>query len=186
MDTRYSPEQVELRSATAALVADLGPRTVVDLDDGARQARLAEAGGVGGLVRPHGGRATTTHRWHPASTWRSWPGSWAGSRPTPRSSDRWSPPISPDALGAVLDDGAAAMVLDPTLADLAVVPAGGPAEGVAVDCAGMTRALLVAADGGTACRIVAAPIADAAPATDLTRALGRGDRRRRRAAHADR
>ncbi len=74
--------------------------------------------------------------------------------------------------GAVLEDGAAAVVLDPTLADLAMVPAGGPAEGVAVDCAGMTRALLVAPDGGTGCRIIAAPIAGAAPATDLTRALG--------------
>ena len=43
MDTRYSDEQLALRSATAALLADLGPRTVADLDDTARRARLAKA-----------------------------------------------------------------------------------------------------------------------------------------------
>ena len=43
MDTRYSPEQLDLRAATAALLADLGPRTVVDLDDRDRQAKLASA-----------------------------------------------------------------------------------------------------------------------------------------------
>ena len=43
MDTRYSDEQLALRSATAALLADLGPRTVADLDDTTRQARLAKA-----------------------------------------------------------------------------------------------------------------------------------------------
>ncbi len=43
MDTRYSPEQLELRRSAAALVADLGPRTVDDLADPSRQARLADA-----------------------------------------------------------------------------------------------------------------------------------------------
>ena len=43
VDTRYSPEQLELRSATAALLADLGPRTVADLDDDGRRARLSKA-----------------------------------------------------------------------------------------------------------------------------------------------
>ena len=51
MDTRYSREQLELRAATAALLADLGPRTVDDLDDDARRARLAKAARVGGVVR---------------------------------------------------------------------------------------------------------------------------------------
>ena len=44
MDTRYSPEQLELRAATAALASDLGPHTVADLDDRARQAKLSAAG----------------------------------------------------------------------------------------------------------------------------------------------
>ena len=35
VDTRYSPEQLELRRSAAALVADLGPKTVDDLDDAA-------------------------------------------------------------------------------------------------------------------------------------------------------
>ena len=43
MDTRYSPEQLELRRSAAALVDDLGPRTVDDLDDAVRRGRLADA-----------------------------------------------------------------------------------------------------------------------------------------------
>ena len=42
VDTRYSPEQLELRSATAGRLADLGPWTVADLDDDGR-ARLTKA-----------------------------------------------------------------------------------------------------------------------------------------------
>ena len=43
MDTRYSPEQLELRRSAAALVDDLGPRTVDDLDDAVRRGRLDDA-----------------------------------------------------------------------------------------------------------------------------------------------
>ena len=43
VDTRYSPEQLELRRSAAALVDDLGPRTVDDLDDAVRRGRLADA-----------------------------------------------------------------------------------------------------------------------------------------------
>ena len=73
--------------------------------------------------------------------------------------------------GAELGDEGTAVVLDPTLLDLAVVPATGSSEGVAVDCAGMARGLLVASEDDDTCRIVTVAIADAAPATDLTRAL---------------
>ena len=173
MDTRYSPEQVELRSATAALLADLAPRTVADLDDEGRQG----APGQGRRSRRDGSSsavpATTTTRWRRASTWRSWPGSWGGPRPTRRSSARWSPPISPGTRARSSATAAPRWCSTRRCVDLAVVPAGGSAEGVAVDCAGMTRGLLLAPDGDTTCRIVAVPIADAAPATDLTRALAR-------------
>ena len=49
--------------------------------------------------------------------------------------------------GVGVDDGGTALVLDPTLVDLAVVPAGGSAEGVAVDCRGIGPGLLLAPDG---------------------------------------
>ncbi len=43
MDTRYSDEQLELQRSAASLVADLGPKTVDDLDDASRRDRLADA-----------------------------------------------------------------------------------------------------------------------------------------------
>jgi alkylation response protein AidB-like acyl-CoA dehydrogenase len=43
MDTRDTPEQGELRRTARQLARELGPRTVVDLDDGKRTRRLAEA-----------------------------------------------------------------------------------------------------------------------------------------------
>ena len=54
MDTRYSPEQLELRSATAAMLADLGPRTTADLDDTGRRARLAKAAEAAGWFELRG------------------------------------------------------------------------------------------------------------------------------------
>ena len=43
MDVRYSPEQLALRDAALRLCADLGPRTVADLDDAERVAKLEAA-----------------------------------------------------------------------------------------------------------------------------------------------
>jgi alkylation response protein AidB-like acyl-CoA dehydrogenase len=43
MDTRDTPEQAELRRAARRLAHELGPRTVADLDDAKRHARLADA-----------------------------------------------------------------------------------------------------------------------------------------------
>jgi alkylation response protein AidB-like acyl-CoA dehydrogenase len=43
MDARYTPEQAELRRTARRLARELGPRTVVDLDDDKRGQRLAEA-----------------------------------------------------------------------------------------------------------------------------------------------
>jgi alkylation response protein AidB-like acyl-CoA dehydrogenase len=170
VDTRYSPEQLELRSATAAMVADFGPRTVADLDDGGRQARLASAGASAGwfdLRGPGEGDLALASGVDVAIVAREL-GRAAADTPF------LGPVVAADLArraGAELGDGGTAVVLDPTLLDLAVVPAIGSAEGVAVDCAGMTRGLLVAPGDDTTCRVVAVDIADAAPATDLTRAL---------------
>ena len=43
MDTRYTPEQAELRRTARQLARELGPGSVADLDDGKRRERLAEA-----------------------------------------------------------------------------------------------------------------------------------------------
>ena len=43
MDTRWTPEQVELRRTARQLARELGPRTVADLDDEKRIRRLADA-----------------------------------------------------------------------------------------------------------------------------------------------
>src|SRR5262245_25598395 len=43
MDTRYTPEQAELRRTAGQLARQLGPRIVADLDDDKRTRRLAEA-----------------------------------------------------------------------------------------------------------------------------------------------
>lgn len=48
MDVRYSPEQVALRDAATKLARDLAPRTVADLDDTARRAKLEAAIGATG------------------------------------------------------------------------------------------------------------------------------------------
>jgi alkylation response protein AidB-like acyl-CoA dehydrogenase len=43
MDTRYTPEQAELRRTARRMARELGPRSVADLDDDKRARRLAEA-----------------------------------------------------------------------------------------------------------------------------------------------
>ena len=137
MDTRYSAEQLELRSATAALLADLGPRTVADLDDDAPAGAARQGGDVGRGGSSCAGRARTTARSPPASRWRSWRGSWGGPRPTRRSSARSSPPTSPARPASSSTTPAPSVVLDAALLDFAVARTVGSAEGVAVDCAGV-------------------------------------------------
>jgi alkylation response protein AidB-like acyl-CoA dehydrogenase len=171
VDTRYSREQLELRAATAALLADLAPRTVADLDDEGRRARLAKAGESSGwfeLRGPGEGGGPLASGVEVAIVAREL-GRAAADTPF------LGPVVAADLArraGAELGDSGAAVVLDPTLLDLAVVPVSDSAEGVAVDCAGLAQGLLLAPGDGDTCRIVAVAIADAAPATDLTRALG--------------
>ena len=148
MDTRYSREQVELRSATAALLADLAPRTVADLDDEARQGAPRQGRGVCGMVRV----ARSRRRRRPAGVRRRGcdrgPRAGAGRGRHARSSARWSPPTSPGAPGAELGDGGTSGGARPDARSIspscppAVQPRASPST-----AQGSTRGLLLAPDG---------------------------------------
>jgi alkylation response protein AidB-like acyl-CoA dehydrogenase len=172
VDTRYSPEQLELRRSAAALIGDLGPRTVDDLADSGRRARLADAARRAGwldlraageddgplasgvevaIVARELGRAAAD-------------ASFLG------------PVIAIDLArqaGLELDDAGASAVLDVSLIDFAVVSPTGATEGVAVDCAGAERGIVLARDGEGSGKatIVEVALGEPATATDLTRAL---------------
>ncbi len=169
MDTRYSDEQLELQRSAAAVVADLGPRTVDDLDDAARRQRLAEA----------------TRR----SGWFELRGPGEGDEPLAsgvevailaRELGRGAadtaflgPVVAVDLArqgGLELEDARASVVFDISLLDFAVAP--GVTEGVAVDCAGTTRGIALVADGNApGVRLLDVALPDPAPETDLTRAI---------------
>ena len=173
MDTRYSTEQRELRAATAALLADLGPRTVADLDDTARQARLAAAAASSGwfeLRGPGEGDAPLASGVEVAIVAREL-GRVAADTAF------LGPVVAVDLArqaGLELADAGTSAVFEVPLCNFAVVATSGAVDGVAVDCAGATRGLvLTAADEADDRRLVEVPLADAAPATDLTRALAR-------------
>ena len=72
--------------------------------------------------------------------------------------------------GLELEDARASIVLDGALLDIGVVPSSGAADGVAVDCAGAERGLVLVVDGGEA-HVAEVELGEPAPATDLTRAL---------------
>jgi alkylation response protein AidB-like acyl-CoA dehydrogenase len=167
MDTRYSDEQLELQRSAAALVADLGPKTVDDLDDAARRDRLAEAARSSGwyeLRGPGEGDAPLASGVEVAIVAREL-GRGAADVAF------LGPAVAVDLArhaGLEVEDAATSAVFDRSLLDFAVVPAS--AEGVAVDCAGSTRGLALIADGG-ATHLVEVPLPDPAPETDLTRAV---------------
>ena len=164
MDTRYSPEQLELRSATAALLADLGPRTVADLDDDGRRARLtkaAESSGWYDLRGPGDDDGPLASGVEIAIVAREL-GRVAADTPF------FGPVTAADLArqaGLPLGEGVTSVVFHPSLHDFAVLPVDA-AEGVAVDCAGSGRALMLADD-----KVVDVAIGIPTPATDLTRAL---------------
>jgi alkylation response protein AidB-like acyl-CoA dehydrogenase len=171
VDTRYTPEQLELRSATAALVGDLGPRTVADLDDVERRARLAKAAAAAGwfdLRGPGDDDGPLASGVEVAIVAREL-GRVAADTPF------LGPVVAGDLArqaGLQVDDPTTGVVLEPSLRGFATLPAN-VADGVAVDCAGATRALiLVAGDARTGgANVVDVALATPAPATDLTRAL---------------
>ena len=135
VDTRYSDEQLALRSATAALLADLGPRTVADLDDTARRARLAKAADSAGwfdLRGPGEDDGPLATGVEVAIVAREL-GRAAADVPF------LGPVVAADLArqaGLDLDARAVSIVLDGALLDVAVRAPSGEAEGVAVDCAG--------------------------------------------------
>lgn len=169
MDTRYSDEQVELQRSAAALVTDLGPKTVDDLDDAMRRERLADAARRSGWYELRG------------------PGEDDGplasavevaiiARELGRGAADAAylgPVVAVDLArhaGIEVEDAATSAVFDRALLDFAVAPVA--AEGVAVDCAGSTRGFALMtepAEGGS--RVVEVALPTPAPETDLTRAV---------------
>jgi alkylation response protein AidB-like acyl-CoA dehydrogenase len=168
MDTRYSDEQRELQRSAASLVADLGPRTVDDLDDVSRRDRLAEAARRAGwyeLRGPGEGDGPLASGVEVAIIAREL-GRAAADVPF------LGPVLAVDLArhaGLEVEDAATSVVFDRSLLDFAVV-APGVSDGVAVDCAGSARGLALAVDGDAA-HLVEVALPDPAPETDLTRAV---------------
>jgi alkylation response protein AidB-like acyl-CoA dehydrogenase len=174
VDTRYSPEQLELRRSAAALVGDLGPRTVDDLDDAGRRMRLADATRRAGWLDLRGPGeadgplasgvevAIVAHEL----------GRVAADTPF------LGPVLAVDLArqaGLELEDARTSAVLDLSLLDFATVSSSATTEGVAVDCAGAARGIVLATEPETRGKSALHEIAlgEPAPATDLTRALVR-------------
>ena len=149
VDTRYSPEQLELRRSAAALVDDLGPRTVDDLDDAVRRGKLADAALRSGwfeLRGPGEDDGPLASGVEVAIVAREL-GRAAADTPF------FGPVVAADLArqaGLELEDARASIVLDGALLDIGVVPSSGAADGVAVDCAGAERGLVLVVDGGDA------------------------------------
>jgi alkylation response protein AidB-like acyl-CoA dehydrogenase len=175
MDTRYSDEQVELPRSAASHVADLGPKTVDDLDDAGRRDRLADAARRSGwyeLRGPGEGDGPLASGVEVAIIARELG---RGAADTAY----LGPVVAVDlARHAELEveDAATSAVFDQSLLDFAIAPA--VADGVAVDCAGSTRALALVNDSSAACggvpgaaHVVEVPLPEPSPATDLTRAI---------------
>jgi len=169
MDTRYSDEQLELQRSAAAVVADLGPKTVDDLGDASRRERLADAARRAGWYELRG------------------PGEDAGplasavevaiiARELGRGAadvPYLGPVLAVDLArhaGLEVEDAATSAVFDRSLLDFAVIPAA--TDGIAVDCAGSARGLaLVADDAAGAAHLVEMALPDPVAETDLTRAV---------------
>jgi alkylation response protein AidB-like acyl-CoA dehydrogenase len=168
MDTRYSGEQLELQRSAAALVADLGPKTVADLDDASRRDRLAEAARRSGwyeLRGPGEGDGPLASGVEVAVIARELG---RGAADTPY----LGPVVAADLArhaGLEVEDAATSAVFARSLLDFAVAP--GASDGVAVDCAGSTRGLALVVDGATTARLVEVTLPEPAPETDLTRAV---------------
>jgi len=169
VDTRYSPEQLELRRSTAALVDDLGPRTVDDLDDTVRRGRLADAALRSGwfeLRGPGEDDGPLASGVEVAIIAREL-GRVAADTPF------FGPVVAADLArraGLELEDARAGIVLDGALLDLAAVSPSRSADGVAVDCAGAERGLVLFTTDDDV-RVGEVELGVPVPATDLTRAL---------------
>jgi alkylation response protein AidB-like acyl-CoA dehydrogenase len=168
MDTRYSDEQLELQRSATSLVADLGPKTVDDLDDDARRNRLADAARRSGwyeLRGPGEDDGPLASGVEVAIIARAL-GRGAADAPY------LGPVVAVDLArhaGLEVEDAAASAVFDRSLLDFAIAPT--VTEGVAVDCAGSMRGLALVAEDAGAAHLVEVALPDPAPETDLTRAV---------------
>jgi len=172
VDTRYSTEQLELRSAAVALLSDLGPRTVADLDDRHRRARLVAAVADAGWLElrgPGDGDAPLASGVEVALVAREL-GRAAADAPF------LGPVLAADLArqsGVELSGALTSVVFETSLADFAALPPAGSSQGIAVDCADAERGLVLAEDAESIgeFRIHALSLGERSPATDLTRSL---------------
>jgi hypothetical protein len=148
MDARLSAEQAELRGAAARLAADLGPRSVLDLDDADRAARLEKAVASAG--------------------WRTLRSDGASGVEIALVAQELARglvdvPFLGPALADALRPGGERPFAEPTTLAVPLVTSG--AGLVAIDARGAARAL--ALDGT---RLLTAPVSEPVPGVDLTRA----------------
>jgi alkylation response protein AidB-like acyl-CoA dehydrogenase len=168
MDTRYSDEQLELQRSAAALVADLRPKRVDDLDDATRRERLADAVRRSGwyeLRGPGEGEAPLASGVEVAIIARELG---RGAADTAY----LGPVVAADLArhaGLEVEDASTSAVFDRSLLDLAIAPLA--REGVAVDCAGSTRGLALTGAVAVGAHLLQVALPQPAPETDLTRAV---------------
>jgi alkylation response protein AidB-like acyl-CoA dehydrogenase len=169
MDTRYSDEQLELQRSAAAVVADLGPKTVDDLDDASRRARLADAAQRSGwfeLRGPGDGDEPLASGVEVSIVARELG---RGAADTAF----LGPVVAIDlarAAGLAFEDASTSTVFDESLLDFAIAP--DTARGVAVDCAGASKGVALVADRDRpGVRLVEVALPESGCETDLTRAV---------------
>src|SRR5215468_10346150 len=169
MDARLSAEQAELRTAAARLAADLGPRSVLDLDDADRVARLEKAvASTGWRTLRSDGASGVEIALVAQELARGLvdvpflgPALADALRPRAQRPGGERPSAEPTTLAVP-----AAAPARPVAPSAAASPAAITATGlVAIDARGAARALALA---GT--RLLTAPVSEPVPGVDLTRA----------------
>ena len=176
MDVRLSPEQQELRDAAGRLVDDLGPKSVAELDDPARTAKLDTAVAGSGwreLRTPDGGPGPAASAVEAAIVAEELG---RGAADTPFLGPTLAAELRRRAGVPGPSPGPETVLLGPDLSGLAVAHAGeAVCSGVAVDARSATRALALVRDGvGYGLAVV--PVTGAAPGRDLTRPIATLDR----------
>ncbi|MFA1545958.1 acyl-CoA dehydrogenase family protein [Actinomadura chokoriensis] len=173
MDVRPSPEQKALREAAARLVDDLAPKSVAELDDAARAAKLDTAltgSGWRELRTPADGNRPLASAVETAIVAEELG---RGAADTPFLGPTLAAELRRRAAAPDAAPGSApeTVLLLPDLSGLAVVEAGDTrCSGVAVDTRGAASALALARNGD-GYDLVVAPVAGGAPGRDLTRPI---------------
>src|SRR4051794_35880336 len=168
MDTRYSDEQLELQRSAASLVADLGPKTVDDLDDVSRRDRLTDAARRSGwyeLRGPGEGDGPLASGVEVAIIARELG---RGAADVAFLGPIVAAELARHA-GLELEDASISAVFDRSLLDFAVAPVA--TDGVAIDCAGSTRGLALTGDVAIGAHLLHVALPEPLPETDLTRSV---------------